>query len=220
MGEEDRPSLLSNNCSETNEENNESLDCEDNQIQEIEQEILHHFDAEPLARFVFSHLKGKIYYSSKTERFYEVNSKTNLWVESKKGDILYQKINEIVKQFLQRKIKQNEEYINTQSHLTNFTSILSKLKQEIGNKKYLDAQPDAWKPIICKLRQIDTWEKKYISKINGERLRNEIRKDIQILCKDDIFPDKLDVNLCQIAFKNGMLDLRTLTFRQGILSSD
>ena len=103
--------------------------------QEIEQEVLQHFDAEPLARFVFSHVQGKVYYSSKTERFYEVNTENNLWVESKKGDILYQKINEIVKRFLLRKIKENQEYIHTQSHLTNFTSILSKLKQEIGNKR-------------------------------------------------------------------------------------
>jgi len=169
---------------------------------------------------VFSHVQGKVYYSSKTERFYEVNTENNLWVESKKGDILYQKINEIVKRFLLRKIKENQEYIHTQSHLTNFTSILSKLKQEIGNKRYLDAQPEAWKPIIHKLRQIDTWEKKYISKINGERLRNEIRKDLQILCKEDTFPDKLDVNLCQIAFQDGILDLRTLAFRKGIIPSD
>jgi len=63
-------------------------------------------------------------------------------------------------------------------------------------------------------------EKKYISKINGERLRNEIRKDIQILCKDDTFPDKIDVNLCQIAFNDGMLDLRTLMYLQGILPTD
>merc|ERR1711988_419611 len=50
--------------------------------QEIEQEILQHFDAEPLARFVFSHVQGKVYYSSKIERFYEVNTENNLWVES------------------------------------------------------------------------------------------------------------------------------------------
>merc|ERR1712146_96066 len=34
------------------------------------------------------------------------------------------------------------------------------------------------------------------------------------------FPDKLDVNLCQMAFNNGILDLQTLIFRQGILPSD
>ena len=37
---------------------------------------------------------------------------------------------------------------------------------------------------------------------------------------DEIFPDKLNVNLCQIAFNNGILDLQTLTFRVGILPSD
>ena len=66
----------------------------------VEDEILDHFEAEPPARFVYSGHEGQCYYSSLTQCFYEVDHRTNLWVESKKGDILYKKINDIVKAFL------------------------------------------------------------------------------------------------------------------------
>ena len=75
----------------------------------VEDEILDHFEAEPLARFVYSRHEGQCYYSALTQCFYEVDHRTNLWVESKKGDILYKKINDIVKTFLCQKIQENNE---------------------------------------------------------------------------------------------------------------
>ena len=55
---------------------------------------------------------------------------------------------------------------------------------------------------------------KYISKINGEKLRNEIRKDYQQLCVNNEFPKVLNVHPSQIAFRNGIYDLRQRTFRE------
>ena len=48
----------------------------------VEDEILDHFEAEPLARFVYSRHEGQCYYSALTQCFYEVDHRTNLWVES------------------------------------------------------------------------------------------------------------------------------------------
>merc|ERR1712146_483537 len=79
----------------------------------VEDEILDHFEAEPPARFVYSRHEGQCYYSSLTQCFYEVDHRTNLWMESKKGDILYKKINDIVKTFLCQKIQENQEFIRT-----------------------------------------------------------------------------------------------------------
>ncbi len=49
----------------------------------MEDEILEHFEAEPLARFVYARHEGQCYYSSMTQCFYEVDHRTNLWVKSK-----------------------------------------------------------------------------------------------------------------------------------------
>ena len=118
----------------------------------LEDEILDHFEAEPLARFVYSRHEGQCYYSALTQCFYEVDHRTNLWVESKKRDILYKKINDIVKTFLCQKIQGNQEIIRTrQGNLSSeqYTTLIQE------NIKY----------------------EKYISKINGEKLRNELRND-------------------------------------------
>ena len=61
---------------------------------------------------------------------------------------------------------------------------------------------------------------KYISKINGEKLRNEIRKDYQQLCVNNEFPNGLNVHPYQIAFQNGLYDLRHRNFREGIRDTD
>ena len=61
---------------------------------------------------------------------------------------------------------------------------------------------------------------KYISKINGEKLRNEIRKDYQQLCVNNEFPKVLNIHPYQLAFQNGMYDLRHRSFREGIRDTD
>ena len=113
-----------------------------------------------------------------------MNPQTNLWVESKKGDILYKKINDIVKTFLCQKIQENHEFIRSHQGSRLTSEQYTTLIQE--NVRY----------------------EKYISKINGEKLRNEIRKDYQQLCVNNEFPNGLNVHPYQIAFQNGLYDLR------------
>merc|ERR1712146_663988 len=109
-------------------------------------------EAEPLARFVYAQHEGQCYYSSLTQCFYEVDHRTNLWVANKKGDILYKKINDIVKTFLVQKIQGNQEIIRSRQGSLSSEQYISLIQENI---KY----------------------EKYISKINGKKLRNEIRKD-------------------------------------------
>merc|ERR1712146_510181 len=113
-------------------------------------------EAEPLARFVYSQHEGQCYYSSLTHRFYEGDYRTNLWVENKKGDILYKKINDIIKTFLVQKIQGNQEIIRSRQGSLSSEQYTTLIQENI---KY----------------------EKFISKINGEKLRNEIRKDYQQL---------------------------------------
>merc|ERR1712178_662791 len=161
----------------------------------LEDEILNHFEAEPLARFVYSRHEGQCYYSALTQCFYEVDHRTNLWVENKKGDILYKKINDIVKKFLVQKIQGNQEIIRSRQGSLSSEQYTSLIQENI---KY----------------------EKNISKINGEKLRNEIRKDYQQLCVNNEFPKVLNVHPYQIAFQNGIYDLRQRTFREGIRDTD
>ncbi len=49
---------------------------------------------------------------------------------------------------------------------------------------------------------------------------NVLTKYLKTLLADDVFADKLDHNAGELAFQNGIMDLETKTFRQGISSED
>jgi phage/plasmid-associated DNA primase len=56
--------------------------------------------------------------------------------------------------------------------------------------------------------------------INGSSYLSVITKHLKTYLVDDNFADKLDSNMGVLAFKNGLVDLQTGKFREGILSSD
>jgi len=60
----------------------------------------------------------------------------------------------------------------------------------------------------------------FYKEINKSSYMSQLIKNLKGQISDDEFESKLDVNKYQIAYKNGMLDLKTLIFRTGILSSD
>ena len=60
----------------------------------------------------------------------------------------------------------------------------------------------------------------YYKEINKSSYMSQLIKNLKGQIRDDEFEDKLDINKFKIAYKNGMLDLKTLEFKYGILSSD
>lgn len=95
-------------------------------------------------------------------------------------------------------------------------------------RKYID---ESNKKLVHKISQASGEEKdKLIEKskvylkayktISGSSFLNVLTKYLKTLLADDKFADKLDSNKGQLAFQNGIMDLETKVFRQGILSSD
>ncbi len=95
-------------------------------------------------------------------------------------------------------------------------------------RKYID---ESNKKLVHKISQASGEEKdKLIEKskiylkayktISGSSFLNVLTKYLKTLLADDKFADKLDANKGLLAFQNGIMDLETKTFREGILSSD
>ena len=95
-------------------------------------------------------------------------------------------------------------------------------------RKYID---ESNKKIVVKISQTSGEEKeklietskKYLQsykKISGSGYLNVLTKYLKTLLTDDTFADKLDNNTGKLAFKNGVMNLETKQFREGILPSD
>lgn len=95
-------------------------------------------------------------------------------------------------------------------------------------RKYIDASN---KQIVGQIAQSDgevkdkliELSKKYLKSyksISSSGFLNVITKYLKTLLADDAFANKLDANKGKLAFQNGIMDLETKQFRQGILSSD
>jgi phage/plasmid-associated DNA primase len=95
-------------------------------------------------------------------------------------------------------------------------------------RKYID---ESNKKLVHKISQTEGEQKdKLIEKskiylksyksVSGSSFLNVLTKYLKTLLADDTFVDKLDSNKGQLAFQNGIMDLETKVFRQGILSSD
>ena len=66
-------------------------------------------------------------------------------------------------------------------------------------------------------------QKQYLASytaINKPAYMGNITKQLKTTLKDNYFAEKLDITTYKMAFKNGMMDLKTKEFRYGILSSD
>jgi len=95
-------------------------------------------------------------------------------------------------------------------------------------RKYID---ESNKRTVYKISQTDGDEKeklialskRYIQSykaISGSSYLNVLTKYLKQRLCDDTFAEKLDANTGKLAFKNGIMDLETKTFRYGIQSSD
>jgi phage/plasmid-associated DNA primase len=95
-------------------------------------------------------------------------------------------------------------------------------------RKYID---ESNKKLVHKISQAEGEQKdKLIEKskiylksyksVSGSSFLNVLTKYLKTLLADDKFVDKLDANKGQLAFQNGIMDLETKVFRQGIFSSD
>lgn len=69
------------------------------------------------------------------------------------------------------------------------------------------------------LKQIKLWIECY-TLINGSGYMTPLMKNLRPQLTDNEFETKLDVLKYQVAYKNGILDLKTLYFRDGIFGSD
>lgn len=69
------------------------------------------------------------------------------------------------------------------------------------------------------LKKIKAWIDCY-TLINGSGYMSQLIKNLRPQLTDNDFESKLDVLKYQVAYKNGIFDLKTLTFREGIFGSD
>jgi hypothetical protein len=69
------------------------------------------------------------------------------------------------------------------------------------------------------LKQIKLWIECY-TLINGSGYMTPLMKNLRPQLTDNEFETKLDVLKYQVAYKNGILDLKSLYFREGIFGSD
>jgi len=101
--------------------------------------------------------------------------------------------------------------------VSNYLTALLNDEHEVYLRKYNDATKDERKE----------WYKKVLAKIKeaiwhsgmSARIGSVLTFLSSYICDND-FRKKLDINLYRIPYKNGMLCLKTLDFRLGILSSD
>lgn len=85
--------------------------------------------------------------------------------------------------------------------------IVQKIKQTEGEQK-------------DKLVEISKTYLNSYKSISGSSYLNVLTKFLKTTLQDNTFADKLDANKGQLAFQNGIMDLETKVFRQGILSCD
>lgn len=69
------------------------------------------------------------------------------------------------------------------------------------------------------VKTIQTWISCY-TLINGSGYMSQLIKNLRPQLTDNDFETKLDVLKYQVAYKNGIFDLKLLTFREGILGND
>ena len=115
--------------------------------------------------------------------------KNNIWTEIDRGTTLRAKISgKIVERFNDIRKKICDEEVNA------------------GNDKSIQAS------YAVKLKQIN----KLISNLKSSPFKNNVMKEAQEVFYDPEFKDLLDINPYLIAFKNGVLDLKTNNFRRGL----
>lgn len=138
-------------------------------------------------------------YISKTIKYckdlwYVLDNKTNLWKNVKEPQPYFLKILRIglnnAKDFLDFKFQQVKD--DSDSEEDDLTAISEKLAKHMKTYSYID------KSSFC----------------------NQFKKNITEFITNDNFDDKLDSNTFYMAFNNGVVDMKTGIFRNGIYPSD
>ena len=86
------------------------------------------------------------------------------------------------------------------------------IKQKIEERSKLDAEDDEGQKRLNE--QIKQYTKLY-DQVDKSGFYSMISKLLETFLYDSEFYRKLDTNLYEVAFKNGIYDLRTKTFRYG-----
>jgi hypothetical protein len=144
-----------------------------------------------LARYIAPNLSKIMKYSRRMELWIIFNERTNFWEKVKKPEAT-------LSTYLQRSLNLTRIYLVNTQH------------ENLVNRNQSDVE------IERDLKTCDNWYAK-----SSEKSHLSIIKDfLTTYIYDDDFIEKLDNNLYQLVFQNGILDLKTMIFRNGLLKED
>jgi len=144
-----------------------------------------------ISKFVSNELSKILKYLSQLEIWFCYNEETHFWKKTKKPDA-------IISTFLQKAINTTRKKLINQQTINLSTGKSSNENIEKDLK------------ICC------TW---YQNATNKTRL-SEIKDFLITYINDDNFIDKLDNNKYELVFQNGILDLKTMIFRNELCKED
>jgi len=144
-----------------------------------------------ISRFVASELSKILKYSSTLEIWFSYDEDTHFWKKTKKPDA-------IISTFLQKAINSTRK------------DLIDRQTINLSTGKTSDAT------IEKDLKICNSW---YSNATNKSRL-SEIKDFLVTYINDDNFINKLDINTYELVFQNGILDLKTMTFRNGLRKED
>lgn len=147
--------------------------------------------ANDIARFIAPKLSKIMKYSRTMEIWIVYNKNTHFWEKIKKPEAT-------LSTFLQKSINLTRLYLVSNQH-KNLTD---------GNQSNADIEKD--------IKTCDNWYAKASEKSHLSMIKDFLTTYI---C-DDNFIGNLDNNLYQLVFQNGILDLKTMQFRRGLLKED
>jgi hypothetical protein len=121
------------------------------------------------------------------DTWYEFNKKTSLWNVTKDASVT-------ITTTVQRKIDEASECLYIQ----------------INN--CCDTESDDYKNLQKQKKKYNT----FYEKVSQSSFHSQITKYLKSYLKDDTFSEKLDDNPYEMAFKNGIFDMKNMTFQKGI----
>jgi len=144
-----------------------------------------------IARYIAPNLSKIMKYSRRMELWIIYNESTHFWEKVKKPEAT-------LSTYLQRSFNLTRIYLVNAQH------------ENLVNRNQSNAE------IERDLKTCDNWYEKA-----SEKGHLSIIKDfLTTYINDDNFIEKLDNNLYQLVFQNGILNLKTMTFRNGLLKED
>ena len=130
------------------------------------------------------------------DKWFVLDNNTKLWIIVKKPLYYYTKILKLglrnARYFYEEKLRKEENKKEDQKDEEEEKRLREALENNLKCYKYID------RPGWC----------------------SQFQNHLEAYLKDDDFENKLDSNIFYMAFKNGIVDMKTGTFRQGIYASD